>query len=66
MISYEGFCWDEFEKGESNFYSLEKKDGRGILFPLFSFFFPHFSPTLKREEKYLPNVVKEIFSFSRD
>jgi len=66
MISYEGFCWDEFEKGESNFYSLEKKDGRRILFPLFSFFFPHFSPTLKRGGKYLPNVVKEIFSFSRD
>jgi hypothetical protein len=45
---------------------LRKGTGRGILFPLFSFFFPHFPPTLKGGEKYLPNVAKEIFSFSRD
>jgi hypothetical protein len=63
MIPYEGFCWDEFEKRESNFYSLGKRDEMGNDFPLFPFVLPYFAPSFGRRKRYLPFGTKEILFF---
>jgi hypothetical protein len=63
MISYEGLCWDEFEKRESNFYSLGKRDEMGNDFPLFPFVLPYFAPSFGRRKRYLPFGTKEILFF---